>query len=146
MNNNIVPLPAPENQPVIKKAVEPIEPNWKAIRRQLYKLFAEGRLTDPFNREAAAIILGPGILGPVNQAVCDAGILYITGEKRRYLQRAYRAFQAFHRTYYGYELSMPETFSPEDLRMYRLAFFWERAKTAYFSPQKKNLRQNKKPG
>src|SRR5271166_1695256 len=143
MSGNIVPFrsqPAPENQPVKQQY---IEPPWRNIRRQLFKLFAEGRFTDPFNRETAAIILGPGIIGPAEPVFFKPGILYITGYTNRYFSRASREFRAFHLTYYGWDIGTPESFSPLDLSTYRQVFFWERAKKTYNSDRLRNLRQNK---
>jgi hypothetical protein len=139
MTTKIIPLPAPENQPRTGKSFSTFTP-WKAIRAQLFKLIAQGQI-DPISRQTMAIIFGPGMLGPENPALCEEGILYITGWKRRYLQRALRAFQSFHQSYYGYELKLPESFSPVELRTYRLVFCWERARKA-FEAEKNNLHKN----
>jgi hypothetical protein len=140
IKNNIIPLPAPERQPEKRPA---FAPPWIAIRRQLFTLIAQGQ-GDPFTKEAFAIIFGPGSVGPPNSATADAGVFYITDEKPKYRKRAYQTFQKFHEAYYGQELAIPETFTPQDLRTYRLVFCWERAKKAYLHFQKQNLPPKKK--
>jgi hypothetical protein len=138
MTTNIIPLPAPENQPKTERSLP--TSTWKLIKQQLFKLFEQG-LSDPFNKEAAAIILGKGSLGPANSELYEPGVLYVTGLSRKYLRRAERRFQSFHKEYYGWERKPRQSFSAEELRTYRLMFYWEQARKA-FEAQKKNLRQN----
>jgi hypothetical protein len=148
MSNSIVPFreqqAEPENQSIPERAVTP---PWTAIRRQLYRLLEEDTSEDrAFSKDTAAIIFGPQSLGPSQSLPYNDGILYITGNEKRYLQRAKREFNAFHLAYYGAnrQAEPDSPFTAEELRMYRIMFCWERARKTFNAEPKNNFRKKRK--
>ena len=155
MSNSIVPFreqPAPpENQ-----ASAPETPTWKEIRRELFDLFKkdfqlfneDGSFKDGSVLTLMTIIFGLGSAGPTEPMSYDDGILYITGNSRKYLQRAKRSFIAFHMAHYrGHRQTELDDaqFTDAELGMYRLQFCWWQARRAYDNRQN-NLQKNKKDG